>query len=200
VATHPIPFTTVRGQSVEVYGQGLYRYDALQKAAIFRGGDAVTLFRPGTCFLFHRSGTLQSGISERAPRLAISLFLLLAGMVLALVWLSDILTGLIRGEVPPSIQSYTTEVTYVIDLGVMAPVALLGALLVQRRSPVGYLLAAILLTLNAIIGVVVVAQTVAMQLAGLTLGPGQLTIYVGSFVLLSAVATWLAVRLFQGIG
>src|SRR5689334_17887182 len=36
--------TTVRGQTAELYGGGLYRYDTLQKAAIFQGSDAVTLF------------------------------------------------------------------------------------------------------------------------------------------------------------
>jgi hypothetical protein len=40
----PVPFVTVRGETVEVYGQGLYRYDTLFAGAGQRGTDAVVLF------------------------------------------------------------------------------------------------------------------------------------------------------------
>jgi hypothetical protein len=40
----PFTFTTVHGQTVEMYGRGLYSHDTLFKAPIFRGTDAVTLF------------------------------------------------------------------------------------------------------------------------------------------------------------
>jgi hypothetical protein len=40
----PVSFTTPRGETVTLYGQGLYRYDSLFTAAGFKGQDAVTLF------------------------------------------------------------------------------------------------------------------------------------------------------------
>lgn len=40
----PFQFTTLHGQTVEIYGWGVYRYDSAFKAAILRGTDAVTLF------------------------------------------------------------------------------------------------------------------------------------------------------------
>lgn len=40
----PFPFTSVRGQEVEIYGHGLYRYDTLFTGAANRGTDVVTLF------------------------------------------------------------------------------------------------------------------------------------------------------------
>jgi len=39
----PFPFTSVRGQEVAIYGQGLYRYDTLFTGAANRGTDVVTL-------------------------------------------------------------------------------------------------------------------------------------------------------------
>src|SRR5690242_14470426 len=36
-------FTTLRGQSVQIYGQGLYRYDTPIAAVGFRAADAMTL-------------------------------------------------------------------------------------------------------------------------------------------------------------
>lgn len=37
------PFTTLRGETVQIYGQGLYRYDTVMIGAGFRGSDLVML-------------------------------------------------------------------------------------------------------------------------------------------------------------
>src|SRR5689334_13994700 len=42
-AGRPFTFTTLRGQTVDIYGQGLYRLDTRFKGAGNRGTDAVTL-------------------------------------------------------------------------------------------------------------------------------------------------------------
>jgi hypothetical protein len=39
----PVPFTTVRGEVVQLYGQGLYRYDTVFAGGGQRGTDAVVL-------------------------------------------------------------------------------------------------------------------------------------------------------------
>jgi hypothetical protein len=142
------------------------------------------------------SDALARRISERHPRRAIAGFLFLAGMSV-FVWLIEIITALSTGGVPEGVASYTTEVTTVIDLGIIAPTAFLAGALVLRRRPLGYLLAPILMVLNAIIGVVIVAQTVAQSMDGITLTTQQLVIYVGIFVAMSLVAlclTWLLLR------
>lgn len=59
----PHEFTTLRGQTVEIYGQGIYRNDASFRAPIFRGTDAVTLFLCVPVLLFaiagYRRGSLR---------------------------------------------------------------------------------------------------------------------------------------------
>lgn len=39
----PVPFTTVRGEQVDLFGHGLYRYDSLFSGANFRAQDLVVL-------------------------------------------------------------------------------------------------------------------------------------------------------------
>ena len=39
----PSTFTTLHGQTVEIYGKGLYRFDTIFSAATFKGVDVVTL-------------------------------------------------------------------------------------------------------------------------------------------------------------
>jgi hypothetical protein len=251
-------FTTIHGQTVQIYGQGLYHYDTSFKGPLFRGTDAVTLFicipllilaiilyRQGSLrgglllsgmlgyFLYNSASlafgvaynnlilvyitsfsaslfafvlallsvnleTLSMQISPRSPRRGMAIFLILAGLSV-FIWLIDIAGGLVANQVPQGIASYTTEVTYVIDLGVIAPAAFLASALLFRHHPLGYLLGCVLLILNAIIGVVVVGQTVSQSLAGITLGVGQFIGYAGTFVIMCAVAIVLLVLFFRNI-
>ena len=61
----PHDFVTLHGQTVEIYGQGIYRNDAAFKAPIFRGTDAVTLFLCVPVLLialfWYRHGSLRGG-------------------------------------------------------------------------------------------------------------------------------------------
>ena len=62
----PHTFTTVYGDTVEVYGQGVYRHDSTFVAALFRGTDAVTLFAGVPLLLFgywlYRRGSLRGSL------------------------------------------------------------------------------------------------------------------------------------------
>ena len=42
-SAHPVSFTTVRGEVVDLFGAGLYRYDSVFSGAGNRGTDVVTL-------------------------------------------------------------------------------------------------------------------------------------------------------------
>jgi hypothetical protein len=141
---------------------------------------------------------LSSTISSRLPRKGIAWLLFIAALAVMFAWLSDIIIGLLQGQ-PPAIASYTTEVTYVIDLGVIAPAAILAGILLLRRSPAGYILSPILLVNLAIIGLIVTSQSIAQSLAGITLSTGEFVGKAGSFILLSLFAIWMIVRFFQSV-
>jgi hypothetical protein len=257
-AGSPFPFTTLRGDAVEIYGQGLYYYDTIFSAEGFRGTDAVTLFiaipllvlaillyRRGTLvgrfmllstlayFLYNAASmalgaaynnlillyiaylsaslfafilafksidleSLPGHISPALPRRAIATFLFVAGTVL-LVWVIDIVSVMAQGIAPPLLASYTTKVTHVLDLAVLMPSAFLGGLLLLRRNPLGYPIAAIMLFMNAIIAVVIVAQTIAQQAVGVTIGMGEFMMFGGSFITMSLFAITLLVILLRHI-
>jgi hypothetical protein len=125
-----------------------------------------------------------------------AVFVFVAGLTV-FVWLIDIVGALAQGQAPAGLASYTTEVTSVLDLGIIAPTAFLTSAMLLRRAPLGYLLAAIILILLAIIGMVVVGQTVAQTLAGISLSAGEYAGKVGTFVIMSLIAIWLMVRFFR---
>lgn len=254
----PFDFTTLHGQSVEIYGQGIYRNDASFKAPILRGTDAVTLFVCVPVLLlavaWYRRGSLRGGLlltsilayflynsaslgfgaaynnilllyiasfslsffalvlafrsidletlgartSSRLPRFWIAVFLFVAGLSV-LVWLMDIVLALLERSIPPTLGPYTTEATYILDLGIILPTAYLAGILVLRRSPWGTLLASILITVNISIGLVVASQSIMQALDGIILTPGQYAAYVAPFVTLSLVAIGLILSIHRSI-
>ncbi len=62
----PFPFTTLHGATVEIYGQGLYRYDMSVIAVGYRIGDAYALFGGVPCLLgalwLSRRRSLRGGL------------------------------------------------------------------------------------------------------------------------------------------
>jgi hypothetical protein len=105
----------------------------------------------------------------------------------------------IQGTVPEGIDSFATEVTYFLDLGLIAPTAFLAAIYLFRRQPVGYLLAALILTLNAMIGPVAFSQGIMQSLAGVEVSTGEQVVFVGIFILTSLFAAGLLVTLLRSI-
>ncbi len=250
-------FTTLHGQIVQLYGQGIYRYDTLLIGAGLRGTDVVTLLvglplliwaimsyqrgslRGGmllsgalsyflynaaslalgaaynSLFLLYIAGfsaglfafglvltaiedkRLVENVSSRMAHRGIAIFLIVAGVVTALIWLIDIVPALLQGDVPATLGSYTTIITYVLDLGIITPAAVLAGVLLLRRAPWGYRLAASLLVLNLMIGLAVIAQTVSQLLAGYAFTPVQFGIFTGSWVVLSFVALGFTVNFFR---
>jgi hypothetical protein len=251
-------FTTLHGETVEMYGQGIYRNDAAFRAPIFRGTDAVTLFvcvpvlllalawyRRGSLrggllltsmlayFLYNSASlgfgaaynnnlllyiasfslslfalvvaiqnidlqTLASRTSARLPRRWIAVFLFLAGLSV-MVWLIDIIGALASNGVPANLGPYSTESTYLLDLGIILPTAYLAGILVLRRSPWGTLLASILITVNITIGLVVASQSIMQALDGIILKPAEYAAYVAPFVTLSLIAMGLIIAIQRNI-
>jgi hypothetical protein len=254
----PFPFTTLHGQTVQMYGQGIYRYDTYFKAPILRGTDfltlcicipllviAILLYRRGSlrgglllngvlAFFLYNSASialgaaynnlflvyiayfsaglfafilafrsidvqvLSSHITSGLPHRGTAALMYLSGVALLFAWLGDILGPLMQGGVP-AIASYTTEVTYVFDLGVIVPVAFLSGLLILRRAPLSYLLAAIMLIMLAIVGLMVTTQTIFQLLAGISLTTGEFIGKSGSFMLLALIAIGLIFRFFRNV-
>jgi hypothetical protein len=255
----PFTFTNVHGQAVQMYGQGLYRYDSRLIGTGYRVQDAVTLLLGIPLLVFallrYRRGSLKGGLllagmltyflynyasmalgaaynnlfliyvalfsaslfglvlalaafdlqalprhfSNRMPWRGITIFLIVTGEVLFAVWLfMSILPALIQGQAPPDLGSYTTVITWAMDLGVVGPALIVVGVLLRQRAPVGYLLAAALLVFSTVLGISLAAMGIAQFLAGL-FGIGQFIGMVVSFAILALVAFWFTVVLFRNL-
>ena len=250
-------FTTVRGVTVELYGQGWYRLDTPIAAIGFLAADLVTLvvaipllvistllYRRGSyrgglllagtlAYFLYNYGSLAFGsmynnlflvytaifsaslfglivvltsfdvsllpnrFSDRFPRRGISLFLIVSGVILLLVWLVlSIVPALLENTMPLEVAFYTTFTTAVIDIGIVAPALIATGVLLRRRIPIGYLLAPMLLVFTVTLGVNLTTAGMA-QLAASVISVGQALGFTVPFVILTAIAAGFTMRLFR---
>jgi hypothetical protein len=257
---HPMSVVTARGQSAQLAGDGLYRYDTVFIAAGNTAVDAVVLalgiplvvaawlqFRAGSPrgsllltgalgFLLYVYATYAFGVAynplflvyvallaatlfgfiaafaatDRAalaaaaadpglPHRFLSRFLLSSAAVTALVWLQPLVTALLRGTAPALLDVYTTPVTSALDLAVITPAAALAGLLVRRRDPLGYLLAAPLLVTIVLLLPTIALSTALQAAAGISFTAAQIVGPIAGFGILGGVGSWLLVRLLRAV-
>ena len=143
------------------------------------------------------ASALAQRVRPGFPRRGMALFLFVAGFGAMLVWTSELLTPLLAGTAPEVLGPYTTLFTHGLDLAVIVPTTVLTGILLLQRKPFGYLLAAPLLVLISLVGVVVIAQAVSQTLAGLIFPIGVYIGMVGTWIVLGAFAVGLTVAFFR---
>jgi uncharacterized membrane protein (Fun14 family) len=93
--------------------------------------------------------------------------------LMALMWLSMIIGSLISGNPPNTLDSYTTLVIKALDLGVVAPAAILAGILLLKGEKWGYALMSILLVKISLIGTAILSMAYFMVQDGLSISWGQ---------------------------
>ena len=112
---------------------------------------------------------LRAALVTTRPARPVAWFLFIAALLVSALWLSEEVTALVRGEVPPTIvqMESDTNVVHVFDLGVVMPAFVIAAVLLLRDRPWGYVLASLLLVKAATIGLAVLAMMWFTVRAGL---------------------------------
>ena len=123
----------------------------------------------------------------------------IAGAVTLFVWGAPLVSALVQGVPPARMDSYTTMVTYALDLAVITPATFICASLLLRENPAGVVLATPLLTLIILLAPQIILSTIFQQRAGVPFTAGEMVGPVAGFVVLGIAASWLLIRLMQGI-
>jgi len=130
----------------------------------------------------------------RAPRQVAAWFLLVAGLGIAVLWLSEIVAAL-PDELPTSIHlAELPNPTWVLDLASLTPVSVAAALLLWRRHSAAPLLAGVVLVMLFILSLAMLLTTPFAIDAGLQANPDvrpQLVVFTVLFFVLGAIEAWL---------
>jgi hypothetical protein len=133
------------------------------------------------------------------PHRGIAAFMLVAGVATAIIWLALILAPLLQGTVPEAVASYTTVITFVLDLGFITPIAILTGIMIRQRKPRGYVFASCLLLMLTLIGLVVIGQTIFQLQAGIIFGMQELIGLIASWIVLAAISGGLLIAFLRNI-
>jgi hypothetical protein len=134
------------------------------------------------CWMSFDVADLPARFSEGLPRGWIAGLMFVVAAFLALAWLGRILAPLLQNQTP-ALENTTTLVIQFMDLALIAPAAALGGILLLKRSSWGYLLASVMLTKGATMGLGVSAMGINMALRGV---PDSLGILVPFLVITAA--------------
>jgi hypothetical protein len=142
---------------------------------------------------------LTAHFSDRLTHRNIGIYEIVSGRVLLLIWpVLSIIPALVEGKAPPEVWSYTTVITYAIDMGIVAPALIAAGVMLLHRNPLGYLLSSILLVFTVMLGTNLLTAGTLQMLAGFIDMP-QFIGFVASFAILTLYAIWFTLALFRNL-
>ncbi len=173
-------------------GYFLYTYASIALMAAFNplflvyvALFSLSLFAFVLALMSIKVDELPAHFSPRLPRRAIATLLFVMGGFLLFAWGGRIAPALLAGTPPFGLESYSTLVIQVMDLGLIMPLVVVAAVLLLKRRPFGYLLAAVALLKGFTMLAAVSAMAFGQVLAGVSVSLGELLVF-PIFALLNA--------------
>jgi hypothetical protein len=143
---------------------------------------------------------LADRLGEDAPQRGLAVFLLVSGGVTLFVWGAPLVTALIQDTAPDRMDTYTTSVTFALDLAIITPAALAAGVLVWQGAALGTLIAVPLLVLIILLLPLIALMTVFQWRAGVQFSPPEVIGPIVGFMVLGVFAIGLIVALLGAVG
>lgn len=125
------------------------------------------------------------------------IFLILSGVALIVAWLPDVIPSTINGGTLSLIGVYTTNITYVLDMGIISPMCFVTLYLLKKGNPIGTLLLGIILKLCIIVGIMMFPQTICQIASGCNIPVPALVTKSLSFVVLGGFAYYFNRKMYK---
>lgn len=150
-----------------------------------------------TLIMMIRSLNLNAIRLSSRPIKGLRIFLIITGIALFGIWLIDIIPTWFNGESLALIETYTTEITYVIDMGIISPMIFIALHLIKKQDGLGDVIITMTLTLCVIMGLMLPIQTIFQLMAGIIIPIPVLVIKVGVFMILALFATYFNLKVLK---
>ncbi len=138
---------------------------------------------------------LPSHFSDKLPRKTIASLLMLVSAFLLLAWGGRIFPAIVQNIPPIGLESYTTLVIQALDLALIVPFSLVGAILLLKKNPFGYLISAVMLFKGLTMATAVSAMALGMVLKGVPISVVELVV----FPVIDLATIIMTIILFQNI-
>jgi hypothetical protein len=138
------------------------------------------------------AGAIRATFDAAAPRRAVGIYLVVLALILAAMWLSQVVAFLIDGTLPDLIvkAQAPTNYVFVLDLGVVVPLSLIAAIQLWRDRPWGYVLASAMLIKAATMGLALLSMTGFAAAAGQAIEVELLAVWLTMAASSLGIAAW----------
>lgn len=184
---------------LSIYAVALYYAVSLSLGATFNGFHLlyIALFSCSLFGVFFVARKMDTNKFSYVATKGVSIFLILSGIALIVAWMPDIITAILTGQSLTMIEVYTTEITYVLDMGIIGPLCLICLYLLKKRDGLGIVLLAALLKCCIVVGIMMIPQTICQVASGYEMALPVLLTKSGSFALLAAFALYFNHKLYR---
>lgn len=134
---------------------------------------------------------LQDNMRTKGLRI----FLIITGVVIALMWCGRILPMIGNGKAPVGLDNYSTLGIQVLDLGVIVPACFVISHLLKVKDKLGYILGPVIIIKAVTLVVAVLTMALCMSLSGIEVAPVE---YI-SFGGICIVAFYFLIRVLKQI-
>ncbi len=164
---------------------GMYNIMFLGYVALF-GLSFFALFL--SLFSF-KIADIPAMFSAKAPSKPVGIFLMVNAILIALLWLGEVVPPLLDGSIyPAGLDHYTTLIVQGFDLGLLLPISFVVGLLLKRKMATGYLFGIPYIVFLSLLMTALTAKIIAMGLAGVNIIPAVIIIpVVNVFAVVCAV-------------
>lgn len=162
-----------------LYTYAVYTFVAMYNPffLLFVALMSLSLFAFVLAMMSFDLNVLADSFSIKLPVIFISGVLGFLSVVVGLMWLGRIIPPLFNGKPTLGLEHYTTMVIQGIDLGIVIPVSVLGALLLIKRKPFGFLLTSVLMVKMITLLSALTAMIIGQALAGVEMSAAEMTIF-----------------------
>ena len=185
---------------ISVYGVSLYYSASIAFGLTYNRLFLVytALFACSLFGMFIHIRNIKLNCAVKLTR-GIKILLLVLGIALFVAWFPDIIPSLINGGTLSQIGVYTTEITYIIDMGIIAPICFISIYLLSKKDSLGTIMMAVIMKLGMVIGVMMITQSACQVVSNADMPIGAVITKAGSFVVLSIFAYYFNNRMYKEI-
>jgi hypothetical protein len=135
---------------------------------------------------------IKAGFTEKTPVKAISIYLAVLAVLFYLLWLSEVVPALLRGEIPKSVQDNGTPTNsvQVLDMAWILPAFVITSFSLWRKRALGYTLAGVLLSYCVLLTLAILSMAVFMIRGGHPVAIAQVGIFGALFALSLGMLLW----------
>jgi hypothetical protein len=147
----------------------------------------------------HVSGNLdvRSWYDDLTPKRTTGIYIIVVSLLFYVLWMKDIIPAIIKNDVPASVSDFNLLVNpvHVIDISFVLPGLIISAVLLMKKSNLGYILGPISLVFIIILAIALAMMVIMMKVKGIS----EEASVIGIFVFLAFVSLIFLILFFMRI-